>query len=98
MEYELRDQAPRVRCYCCGSPDIASLCHHCVRPMCDEHSTRAVDDARRPVSRELAGLELEDDQEAVYHCEDHAHVVRRARIIYLWAEAAVAPVVLILLI
>ena len=60
MEYELRDQAPRVRCYCCGSPDIASLCHHCVRPMCDEHSTRAVDDARRPVSRELAGLELEE--------------------------------------
>ncbi len=51
-----------------------------------------------PVSRELAGLELEDDQEAVYHCEDHVHVVRRARIIYLRAGAAVAPVALILLI
>lgn len=98
MECELRDQAPRVRCYRCGSPDIASLCHHCVKPMCKEHSARAVDDARRPVSRELAGLELEDDQEAVYHCKDHVHVVRRARIIYLWAAAAVAPVVLIVLI
>ena len=35
------DRAPAARCYRCGSTEILSLCHHCARPMCEEHSPLA---------------------------------------------------------
>jgi len=88
MPETLIERAPKVRCYECGSDEIFSVCHHCQKPMCQEHSPPAYreagklvrepstsgDDAR-PASREFAGLKLGGTKEAVYHCEQHAHVV-----------------------
>ncbi|GIF78557.1 hypothetical protein [Asanoa siamensis] len=83
------NRAPRVRCYECGSEKIFSVCHHCQRPMCEQHSplvfrqggarvpvpSGEIDEAR-PVSQEFAGLRLGGLREAVYHCTDHDHLVR----------------------
>lgn len=84
----LKAHAPRVRCYECGSEHLFSVCHHCQRPMCEEHSplvfrqggTRVrvpggTSEEARPISRELAGLRLSGLREAVYHCKDHEHMV-----------------------
>ena len=90
MSEALVDRAPRVRCYECGSDRIVSVCHHCQKPMCEKHSppafreagtpvrapSRSTDETARPVSKEFAGLKLGGTKEAVYHCKDHAHVVR----------------------
>jgi hypothetical protein len=84
----LKARAPRVRCYECGSERLFSVCHHCQRPMCAEHSPLAfrqggtrvrvpagTSEEARPVSRELSGLRLSSLREAVYHCKDHEHMV-----------------------
>ena len=94
----LEDHAPRVRCYQCGSPEVFSLCHHCGKPICREHSLAAFDKAGRPVSREFADLELERYQEAVYHCREHAHVVkaRLTRVIWLGVGLAAVGVIVLL--
>lgn len=89
MPEALEDRAPQVRCYKCGSARIFSVCHHCQKPMCAEHSPLAYSEAGRLVrepsgstgearaaSREFAGLKLGGAWEAVYHCDDHAHAVR----------------------
>src|SRR5215469_10543754 len=84
MPATLVERAPRVRCYECGSNEIFSVCHHCQKPMCKEHSPlaylapepgRSADEAK-PASREFAGLKLGGTKEAVYHCKEHAHTVR----------------------
>jgi hypothetical protein len=33
----LHEQGNQVRCYVCGSPEVAVICHHCGRPMCARH-------------------------------------------------------------
>jgi hypothetical protein len=100
----LVDRAPRVRCYECGSAAVFSVCHHCQRPMCKEHTPLILsqDGVRvrepgggaevRAVSRELAGLHLGSSLwEAVYHCNEHDHLVRslRWRVVSAGAAAAV---------
>jgi hypothetical protein len=78
------DRAPTARCYRCGSTEILSLCHHCGRPMCEEHSPLAFREGIKPVahptptpaSNEFGWLKLKDGsplQAAVYHCEEHEH-------------------------
>jgi hypothetical protein len=78
------DRAPSARCYRCGRTEILSLCHHCARPMCAEHSPLAFREGTKPVahptpaaaSNEFGWLKLKDGsplQAAVYHCEDHEH-------------------------
>jgi hypothetical protein len=102
--------APRVRCYQCGHHAIFAVCHHCQRPMCDKHSPLAflqggilvrtpVGEAEeaKPVSRELAGFRLGGLKEAVYHCEDHVHIVRGLPKRWLIAGAGVAAFGLFLL-
>ena len=91
IQEKVADHAPQVRCYRCGSIAVYSLCHHCARPMCREHSPLAfrqggrqvsevsgdARDSAKPASREFAWLKQSDlRRAAVYHCEDHAHVVR----------------------
>jgi hypothetical protein len=92
MTPEKVDHAPQVRCYRCGSTTVYSLCHHCARPMCRKHSPMAfrqgghlvrevggeARDSAKVASREFTWLKQSDlRRTAVYHCEDHAHVVRR---------------------
>src|SRR5215831_8280457 len=90
MPEALAERAPQVHCYKCGSYPIFSVCHHCQKPMCQEHSPLAYREAGKlvrapsgstgeaatPTSREFAGLKLGRTREAVYHCEEHSHVVR----------------------
>jgi hypothetical protein len=114
MQSAPEPHAPEVRCYRCGSPSVFSLCHHCGKPMCAEHSPNAyraergqVTDgpqapqadvqADKPVSRELTGLGLDDSQVAVYHCEDHAHVVKSELLAWRYAGIAAGVLGLVLL-
>jgi hypothetical protein len=110
MPEALIERAPRVRCHKCGSKDIFSLCHHCQLPMCEEHSPPAYlesgkpvrvpagsADGARPVSKEFAGLKLGGTREAVYHCDEHAHVVRgMSRVIGIGAAVALLGVIVLL--
>lgn len=109
MTEVLTDHAPRVRCYACGADRIFSVCHHCQRPMCEEHSplvlrqggtlvrtpSGAADEAR-PVSKEFAGLRLGGLREAVYHCQDHDHMVHGGLMGWVVGGAGVAVLGLIL--
>ncbi len=92
MPYVIEEHAPRVRCYRCGSPDIFSLCHHCAKPMCKEHSPAAFDTTGKPVSREFGDLELTHHQQGVYHCDEHAHVVKGRLTSLIWVGAGLAVV------
>jgi hypothetical protein len=98
------DHAPQVRCYRCGSTAVYSLCHHCARPMCLEHSPKAfrqegrlvsevgeaAHDSAKPANREFAWLKHSDlRRTAVYHCKDHAHLVRNTRPL-IWSGAGLA--------
>jgi hypothetical protein len=79
------DRAPETRCHECGSTKIHSLCHHCAKPMCAEHSPQAfrptgaaqgAGHSTRPTSQEFAWLKQSDlHRAAVYHCPEHAHSV-----------------------
>jgi hypothetical protein len=84
MPVKLVERAPAVGCYRCGKTDIHSLCHHCGKAMCKEHSTKAFQQGSnrvhdpsgaKPVSAEYAGLNLSPVQAAVYHCKEHEHTV-----------------------
>ena len=97
MPFVLEDHAPQVRCYQCGCPDIFSLCHHCGKPMCNEHSPAAFDHRHRLVSREFVGLDLVNYQEAVYHCDEHAHVVKGELPGLIWSGLGLGAVGVILL-
>ena len=94
IQEQVVDHAPQVRCYRCGSAAVHSLCHHCARPMCGEHSPSAFRqdrqlvsevsgrprDSSKPANREFAWLKHSDlRRAAVYHCEDHVHAVRNTR-------------------
>lgn len=59
-----------TRCYKCGSDQISAVCHHCGRPLCNEHILRTKDP-----TREFAGLRLEEAgvTEAAAHCEHCLH-------------------------
>jgi hypothetical protein len=71
------EHAPQARCDNCGSPQVASICHHCGKSLCEKHTPPAVKRrSGRPVSRELIGLGLDNSQAAVYHCSEHGHVVK----------------------
>jgi hypothetical protein len=80
MQPELREHAPRARCYECGIAETGdkalSLCHHCGKAMCGQHRPKVLGPDGKPVSREFAGLDLAPSQSGGYHCEEHAHVVK----------------------
>jgi hypothetical protein len=76
MQPELKEHAPRARCYRCGSDDIASLCHHCGKVMCTEHTPKVTGLDGNPLSMEFADLGLTGEQAGPYHCAEHDHVVK----------------------
>jgi hypothetical protein len=71
MITEIKPQAPQVRCYKCGSPDICSLCHHCWRPGCAKHVVPMPHWTGRLLGREGAGRGLGTD--ASCHCHECSH-------------------------
>ena len=74
MPFVMEDRPLQVRCYRCGSPAIACLCHHCGNAMCGRHSPAVTNSAGKPVSDEFSGLGL--SQAGAYHCTEHAHTVK----------------------
>ena len=83
MPVKTIERPPVVGCYRCGKTDIHSAWHHCAKAMCKEHSTKAFRQGRnkvhepgaKPTSAEYGGLNLSPVQAAVYHCEEHEHMV-----------------------
>jgi len=83
MPVKTIERAPEAGCYRCGKTDIHSVCHHCSKAMCEEHSTKAFrqggnrvhEQTVKPASAEYGGLSLSPVQAAVYHCEEHEHTV-----------------------
>ena len=98
MLLTVREHAPQARCYMCGSPELVSVCHHCGKGMCQQHSPKAVDAVGKPVSGELAGLRLEGRQAGVYHCDEDNHVVKGSLRAVIVAGAAAAVVGIIVLV
>jgi hypothetical protein len=71
METRFKPRAPQVRCYKCGSADIAALCHHCWRPGCADHVVPAPRWTARLLGWEGAGQGLENA--AAMHCKECGH-------------------------
>lgn len=106
MNEVLVGRAPRVRCYKCGHDKIASLCHHCQRPMCRRHSpvvfrpdkshggapAGGTAQPAKPVSAEFAGFGLDGATAGVYHCDEHDHMVHGTP--YRWISLGAAVAVL----
>ncbi|MDG4766818.1 hypothetical protein O7632_22350 [Solwaraspora sp. WMMD406] len=106
MNEEVVGRAPRARCYKCGHDKIASLCHHCQRPMCRKHSPMVFRPEKsqggtsgggrakpaKPISAEFAGFGLDSATAGVYHCDDHDHVVNG--IPYRWIALGAAAAAL----
>jgi hypothetical protein len=67
---EWKPRAPSAHCYDCGSMDIAAVCHHCGRPMCDDHGVSA---HVAQGTTEFTGLDL--DNATAWHCLEHDHTV-----------------------
>jgi hypothetical protein len=92
------EHAPQARCDNCGSPEVASICHHCGKCLCERHTPQAVKRrSGRPVSRELDGMGLDNSQAAVYHCGQHRHVVKGGVMAAILAGAGVAVIGVIVL-
>jgi hypothetical protein len=72
----MEEHTPRARCYECGSPEVIGLCHHCGSAMCADHRPVVLSASGRTVTREFAGLGVNGDRAAVYHCDAHEHVVK----------------------
>jgi len=97
MSSHVVKHAPRVRCYVCGLPDIAAVCHHCERPMCSNHRGEPPSHIDGLLSSEFSGLGLREmpcGEEAV-HCADCRHVVRSPKLLLLAALLLITLIVLV---
>ncbi len=72
MTVTVEQRAPRVRCYKCGSPHIASLCHHCWRPGCAKHVRPVPHWVKRLLGKEGSCTGLDKDE--AYHCPECAYI------------------------
>lgn len=72
MEVNVEDRAPMVRCYQCGSSQVARMCHHCWRPGCAKHVVPSPRWAEKLFRREGGGPGLQKVRAC--HCGDCAHV------------------------
>ncbi|MGO9082041.1 MAG: hypothetical protein ACLQDY_23900 [Streptosporangiaceae bacterium] len=107
MPVKTVERASEVSCYRCGSTDIYSVCHHCAKPMCENHSpfpfrvagklARDQGTSGKPASQEYGGLKLETPQAAVYHCGEHDHAVNGlGRLVVIGAVIAVIGLIVAL--
>ncbi|MEH1822317.1 MAG: hypothetical protein V7L31_25110 [Nostoc sp.] len=88
MGAQLLKNAPKARCYKCKTTDIAYICHHCGRLMCDSHTfftsvshkNQQENGNSKPklLTTEFTKLNLSDTEcgEEPYHCSDCIHIVR----------------------
>ena len=71
MDDSVRQHAPRLRCYKCGSQTIAALCHHCWRAGCVKHVRSSPLWAAILLGKEGSGPGLKKLRAC--HCADCAH-------------------------
>jgi len=72
VQITLEERAPVLRCYECGSSQIAALCHHCWRPGCAKHVLASPPWAEKLFSSEGGGPGMQDVR--ARHCADCAHI------------------------
>lgn len=99
MSAVIVSRQPIARCYQCGSPGIAMVCHHCGQLMCNTHGPAQVEPSPGLENPEFEGLSLEKTPLGVegVHCEECRHAVRNyLRVLVLPAiPVALAGLVLI---
>ena len=77
MQAKIIKNAPKTRCYKCGTTETLNICHHCGKPMCMKHTFRAsADDNKKLLSTEFTKLNLEECGEEAYHCSNCIHLVK----------------------
>jgi hypothetical protein len=99
MTVEIIPHAPRVRCYVCGRPEVAMVCHHCGRAMCDRHGPTPVPEGRTIENPEFTDLGLSHTAtgETGIHCKHCVHYVRSYRwMITLGAVVGVLGLIVLL--
>jgi hypothetical protein len=100
MRATISPNTPEARCYECGSPHIAAVCHHCGHPICGDHVQRATNTAGRPLSLEFSDLGLEGKEcgHSPIHCDECMHVVRSPRYELVIVGGVIALVGLLLMV
>lgn len=71
----IKPRAPMVHCYRCGSSDIAGICHHCGRPMCQSHVPqlpRLLGWLQNKILTPL-GLAVHSGHQPAIHCHSCSH-------------------------
>lgn len=88
--------APKIRCYLCGLPDIAAICHDCGRPICPSHLAKPLTGVDELLSSEFSALGLREAEcnEEPMHCINCHHVVRSPRLLLLAASLLIVLVFL----
>ncbi len=89
MQTKLYQNAPKTRCYKCGTEKIEYICHHCGKPMCKQHtffvsvkaSSKIENKENRKqilLSKEFSKLILKDTKcgEEPFHCENCIHIMK----------------------
>ncbi len=79
MQTSLLRKAPKTRCYKCGTEEIRYICHHCGKPMCEQHTFFVSSkDNKKIESQEFSKLISKDTQcgEEPFHCENCIHTIK----------------------
>lgn len=88
MQTKLYRNAPKTRCYKCGTEEIKYICHHCGKPMCKQHTffvsakasskRESEENYNQLLSKEFIKLIPKDTKcgEEPFHCEECIHIMR----------------------
>lgn len=98
MLSEIIQNAPIVRCYVCGEPTMAMVCHHCGRAMCEKHGPAIIQQGFVNLEFTDLGLTQITDKELGIHCRDCLHSVRSFRSLIRIGTIVIAITVAYLLI
>lgn len=77
MSKNIEIHSPRVRCYACGNPEVAAVCHHCGRALCDKHKAKSLPKYFGIKNNEFTDLGLNKKLvgENGIHCRDCNHLL-----------------------
>ncbi|MBW4507276.1 MAG: hypothetical protein KME64_12285 [Scytonematopsis contorta HA4267-MV1] len=95
MQEQLLNNAPKPRCYKCGTTHIEYVCHHCGRLMCSEHTFFSKSNiSNKLLTLEFAKLGLNDTEceEEPFHCSDCMHLVSDIA----WGQIFIASLFIVL--
>lgn len=73
MDFSFDTYPQSVRCSTCGRDAIKTVCHHCGRPLCSDHTVEGAGTDADRLTQEFTGLGLEAGATTPRHCVDCAH-------------------------